>query len=109
MLFVFGAVHMAMFAISKYMANYGAFYGARTAMVHAGLAARQAMTNWQIETLAWLRTTTKTYRGVNRNVVRTTSFVPFGAPIFNMLSPFIYVYANAPLTVDRVQDTGDNQ
>lgn len=121
MLFIWGAVHMSMFAISKHMASYGAFYGARTAMVEGdgsvsllgkgGLAARQAMLNWQIETLVWVTKEDKTYRNKTRRVVKTTSTVPFGAPIFRMIVPWVFVYGASPLTVDPNKDyeEGDNQ
>jgi hypothetical protein len=120
-LFIWGAVHTAMFAISKYMASYAAFYGARTAMVEGdgsvslvgkgGLAARQAMLNWRIQTLIWVSKPDKKFRGVSRKVVRTTTVVPFGAPIFKMLIPWVFVYGNSPLVVDPNTDyeEGDNQ
>jgi len=117
-LFIFGAVHMGMFAITKYMASYNAFYAARTAMVtggsvslfsKGGLAARAAMQNWKIATLVVVRKTSKTYRGVTRDTVRTASTVPFGAPIFKMIVPFVAVIGSAPVIVDQVPDTGDNK
>src|SRR5262249_5415562 len=120
-LFIWGAVHMAAFAISKHIASYSAFYGARTAMVEgdssvslfgkAGLAARQATLNWQMETLVWISKEDKTYRHVTRRVVKATTTVPFGLPIFKMTIPWVFVYGNSPLVVDPNIDyeEGDNQ
>jgi hypothetical protein len=121
MLFIWGAVHMAAFAISKHIASYSAFYCARTAMVegessvslfgNAGLAARQATLNWQMDTLVWLSKEDKTYRNTTRRVVKATMTVPFGAPIFQMVIPWVFVYGSSPLVVDpnNGYEEGDNQ
>ncbi len=118
MLFLWGTVHMAMFAISKTVVSYAAFYAARTAMVNGGsvslfspadIAGRLAMRNWQLETLWAMELKDRTSRGVTRRTVRAIATVPFGAPIFSMWIPAVFVYGNAPTVTDSVAESGDNK
>lgn len=89
-LFVFGAVHLSMFAVTRSMVNLAAFDAARTVMVRgagyeAWLAADQVLDGWQWRGGGWQDCPDPigqtTHRG--RRSLFVDYRVPFGLPIFN--------------------------
>jgi hypothetical protein len=124
MLMIWGLVHLSMFAVSKYVANYAAWSAARAAMVYgapSGLgsigqpaaAAMHVMGNWRWATLLRTFSSSHNFRGRNRTVIEVDMRVPFGAPIFPS-TPLggIRVYGRAAMignTYDVMQDWGDQQ
>jgi Flp pilus assembly protein TadG len=122
MLMIWGLVHLSMFAVSKYVANYAAWAAARTAMVHGSpsgtgvggqslVAAMHVMGNWKWATLVRAFRTQHNFRGTNRTVIEVDMTVPFGHLIFGT-GGGIVVYGRAAMmgnTYDVMVDWGDQK
>ncbi|MBI2834476.1 MAG: hypothetical protein HYX76_08620 [Acidobacteria bacterium] len=117
LLFIFGLMHMSMFAVSKYMANYAAWAAARTAMVQGSgsglrfVAAQHVLDDWRWAQIFFLNQTTRTVRGKGRSGTRVITRVPFGLPIYTSL-PLggVLVYGFGPISIQpNVTEKGDNQ
>jgi hypothetical protein len=115
---IFGIVHMAMLASTKFMVNYAAFAAARAAVVRGSenLAAIQVTDNlrwWRnpLLNLPIVRRTTRTIAGARRQGVEVSTRVPFGLPIFNDIpAGGIRVVGFAPVAVQpAVPERGDNR
>lgn len=106
MLLIFGFVHMSMLATTKYLVDFAAFSGARSALV--GRSAQSGATA-ALSTLEWSspsaqENTQRTIRGATRTGVTVRYAVPFGG-IFNV--PVITGFAPA-LRQPDIPEVGDN-
>lgn len=114
LLLIFGVMHLAMFAVTRYMVNYAAFAAARAAVVgNSPQAAAEAV----MENLNWYASeggkppVTVSYENKNGwsgYSVRTR--VPFGMPIYEWIEPQgMPIESFAPTTTqDNPPSGGDN-
>ena len=110
MLLVFGVVHMAMLATTKYLVSFAAFNAARTAMIgrsaQTGASSALSMLDWPGSSPVAEDNSARTIRGTRRSGVTVRYVVPFGG-IFNLPSPIITGFAPSTRQPDIPED-GDN-
>jgi hypothetical protein len=116
LLFIFGIVYVALFAVTKFMVSYAAFAAARTSMVRSEADGYRAAVG-VMQNLRWWRDESQNApdglmheRRFNRFGVTVTHRVPFGLPIFNDIpNGGIRVLGFAPTIVQPdIPEQGDN-
>jgi Flp pilus assembly protein TadG len=108
MLLIFGVVHLSMLATTKYLVNFAAFSGARTAMIggSAQAGAESALLYLRWSKPAAHDNSSKTIRGKTRRGVSVSYFVPF-AGFFDPQVPSLTGFA--PYTKQpNIPEEGDN-
>jgi hypothetical protein len=120
MLMIFGAVHLSMFAVTKYMVNYSAFAAARTVMVRTESSLKQEAleaANIVLDGIRWWHDPVLDHaraierRGVHgRDSIVVTYGVPFGLPIFTTVPKGGIVIRGSSAVAEQppIPEKGDN-
>jgi hypothetical protein len=119
LLMIFGAIHMAMFAATKYMVDYAAFTAARTVLVQGAGATNGAAWDAAEEALGnirwWLYQRNRPEAPIRRPVKGRDAIVigyhvPFGLPIFESVpDEGILLLGFSPVVEQgEIPEKGDN-